>query len=91
MALTPLGAELVIWTDVDPAAEADFNAWYDEEHMGERLACPGIEEGSRWVSLGGPARRYLALYAATSLEVFESEFYCQALAHQTEWPHRNFP
>ena len=31
---TPRGL-LCIWTDIDPAHEADFNHWYDREHIPE--------------------------------------------------------
>ena len=30
--------ELLIWTNIDPAHEDDFNRWYDREHMTERAA-----------------------------------------------------
>ncbi len=33
MAYSDVMGELFIWTDIDPAHEADFNRWYDREHM----------------------------------------------------------
>ena len=27
---------LLMMTDIDPANEADFNRWYEEEHLDER-------------------------------------------------------
>jgi hypothetical protein len=33
---------LAVWADVDPEVEAEFNEWYDKEHVPERLAVPGF-------------------------------------------------
>ena len=32
---------LLVMIDVEPAHEEDFNRWYSEEHVPERLRCPG--------------------------------------------------
>lgn len=81
--------QLLVWTDVEPAYEADFNRWYDREHMAERVAVPGFEWARRYRS-AAPTKRYLALYRTTSLEVFTSSAYRQAYADQTLWSKRNF-
>ena len=31
---------LLFMTDIDPAHEDEFNRWYEEEHLGERMAIP---------------------------------------------------
>jgi hypothetical protein len=52
---------LMLWTDVDPAHETEFNRWYDEEHLERLLAVPGFLSAARYVALrGGP--KYLAMY-----------------------------
>jgi len=33
---------LLTMTEPPPAMEEEFNAWYDDEHMGERLAVIGL-------------------------------------------------
>ena len=33
---------LMLFTDVDSEYDAEFNAWYEEEHLAERLKVPGI-------------------------------------------------
>ncbi len=81
--------ELLIWTDIDPEHEQDFNQWYDQEHMQERAAIPGFLWSRRYVSNEGP-RKYLALYRTETLHVFKSQVYQQAFQHQTEWSKRNF-
>jgi hypothetical protein len=81
--------ELLVWTDVDPAYEADFNIWYDREHMQERVAIPGFVFARRFQRIGG-GRKYLALYRTESLAVFDGALYRQAFTHQTPWSVANF-
>lgn len=80
--------QLFVWTDIDPAFEADFNRWYDREHMAERVALPGFRWARRYRASAG--RRYLALYRTESLEAFTSAAYREAFANQTPWSKRNF-
>jgi hypothetical protein len=82
--------ELFIRTDVDPAYEADFNAWYDREHMEERAAIPGFRWGRRYTKLGDGEGRYLALYQTRDLGVFTSPAYAAAFGSQTAWSLANF-
>ena len=52
---------LVLWTDVAPEFEAEFNRWYNEEHLQHLLKVPGFLSAGRYVALkGGP--KYLAMY-----------------------------
>ena len=85
-----LCGQLSIWTDVDPSHEADFNRWYDREHLQERLAIPGFRRARRFRALGSSPRPYLALYDTENLQVFRSPAYRQALERQTGWSLRNF-
>lgn len=80
---------LFVWTDIDPAFEADFNAWYDREHIEERIAIPGFVVGTRYIATRAPLK-YLGLYHTTDLDVFTSAAYRQAFAHQTSWSVANF-
>lgn len=82
--------QLCIWTDVDPAFEADFNRWYDREHMQERVAIPGFQSARRFQAIGVCPRPWLALYDTDDLDVFRSDAYRNAFANQTEWSLRNF-
>ena len=62
---------LLMMTDIDPANEADFNRWYEEEHLDERMAIPGFINARRFTALeGGP--KYLALYDLESPDVLQS-------------------
>ena len=81
---------LCIWTDVDPAHTADFNRWYDREHMQERMAIPGFQSARRFAATALSSRPYLALYCTDSLDVFRSAPYARAFANQTPWSLQNF-
>jgi len=83
-------AQLFVWSDIDPDHEADFNQWYDREHMEERVRIPGFTGARRYRAVSGSARRYLALYRATSLADFTSDVYRKAFTKQTQWSITNF-
>jgi hypothetical protein len=75
---------LFVASDVEPADEADFNRWYDQEHVEERARIPGFLSGARYFSLEG-GRKYLGLYRTASLAVFGSAGYRAAFEKQTPW------
>src|SRR4051794_30194811 len=82
--------QLCIWTDVDLAHDADFNCWYDREHMQERVAIPGFQAARRFRAEDACPRPYLALYDTDDLGVFGSAAYRKAFSNQTDWSLRNF-
>jgi hypothetical protein len=55
----------LVYTDIDPKFEEEFNAWYNTEHLGELLSLPGFLDAAHYVAeKGGP--KYLAVYELTS-------------------------
>jgi len=74
--------------DVDAAHEADFNRWYDREHLEERVAIEGFVEARRYVAEDGTPK-YLSLYSTETFEVLSSPAYRTALANQTAWSREN--
>ncbi|WP_322026508.1 DUF4286 family protein [Burkholderia sp. BCC1977] len=82
--------QLCVWTDIDSAHEADFNAWYDREHMQERVAIPGFTHARRFRATDGGPRKYLAMYVTDTLDVFRSDAYRRAFTQQTAWSLANF-
>jgi len=75
---------LLTLTEPPPAMEEEFNAWYDEEHLPERLAIPGFRSARRWVS----GRTYLATYELDSLAVLSSAPYLARYQNQSPWSRR---
>lgn len=43
---------LIVTAEVDTAVEADWNRWYDDVHLPDALACPGVLAGRRYASSG---------------------------------------
>ena len=39
---------LMVWADVPADKEEEFNRWYNEEHLPERMAIPGFLGGARY-------------------------------------------
>src|SRR5271167_3697013 len=74
--------------DIDEAHEAEFNRWYDREHLEERVAIPGFIEARRYVAEEG-APKYLSLYSTETFKVLDSHAYRTALANQTDWSKAN--
>ena len=97
--LSPGGAEpppgagglLVNAMNVDPAAEDDFNAWYDHEHLPALAAVPGTLAARRYVSseTGGGTHRYAAIYHLRSPDVARSAAW--KAAADTPWSARVRP
>lgn len=75
---------LITWMDVDPAEEADFNLWYDREHLAERVAIEGFLEARRWIADEAPTK-YFCTYSTEAFEALSSPAYKKVLANQTDW------
>jgi len=65
---------LLVLMQPPPTLEEEFNAWYDTEHIAQRLAVPGFETALRYVCTNG-APRYLAMYDLASPGVLNSPAY----------------
>jgi hypothetical protein len=79
---------LITWMDVDPAEEADFNLWYDREHLAERVGIEGFVEARRWITTGaGP--KYFNTYSTESFDVLSSPAYRAVLGNQTAWSNKH--
>jgi hypothetical protein len=92
------GGFLLNAMNVDPAAEAEFNEWYNTEHIPLLGAVPGVLCARRFratVSLQptglsrGANRRYVALYHLVSPEVQATPAWKSAA--DTEWTRRMRP
>ena len=86
--MTRLGLLLTL-TEPPPSMEEEFNAWYDTEHLAERLSIPGFRSARRWVADCAPGEgKYLATYELDSPSVLESPGYLRYFNHQTPWSRR---
>ena len=74
--------------DIDAADEAEFNRWYDREHLEERVAIDGFVEARRYIAHEA-SPKYLSLYSTQTFDVLDSPAYRAALANQTDWSKAN--
>jgi hypothetical protein len=82
----PLAGKGMLLTsmDIDPSDEAEFNRWYDREHLEERVAIEGFLEARRYVAHRG-SPKYLCLYSTVTFDVLDSPAYRAKLANPTDW------
>jgi hypothetical protein len=76
------GGMLLFAMNVQPEAEADFNAWYNEEHLPNLAAVAGCLCARRFKA-GGGSHKYVALYHLTGQEVTASKAWEKAV--NTPW------
>lgn len=73
---------LAIWNDVAPGRDADFDIWFQGEHLAERLAVPGFLFGRRHQAISG-ASAYFNFYLVESPDVLTSKPYLERLDNPT--------
>jgi hypothetical protein len=81
---------LMVWTDVPSDKEKEFNRWYIEVHLAERLAIPGVLSAARYEAVKG-SPKHLAYYELESPAVLQSEAYKRVAANPSEWTKRTGP
>src|SRR5438445_8457236 len=82
------GGLLLNSMNVEPSAEAEFNEWYNAEHIPALAAVPGVLCARRFRATSAN-RRYVALYHLVSPEVQASEAWKKAA--DTEWTRKLLP
>jgi hypothetical protein len=77
---------LITFMDIAAADEAEFNAWYDGEHVAERVGIDGFIAARRYVAPPGAGYpKYLAYYETETLAVLGGAAYRTVLNNQTAW------
>jgi hypothetical protein len=78
---------LAIFNNAAPGREAEFEEWFQYEHLAERLAVPGFLLGRRYEAVSGQPR-YFNLYLTQSADVLKSAAYIERLNHPTPMTHK---
>lgn len=78
---------LAIWNDCRAGHEAEFEAWFQGEHLIERLAVPGFLFGRRHQAISGSAG-YFNFYIVQSPDVLTSKPYLERLDNPTPMTRR---
>jgi hypothetical protein len=86
----PLAGKGMLLTsmDIDPEDEAEFNRWYDREHLEERVAIDGFLEARRYLAHEA-SPKYLCLYSTRTIEVLDSAAYRARLSSPTDRSRKN--
>jgi len=75
---------LLTMTEPPAAMEEEFNAWYDSEHIPERLSIAGFRSARRWSADTAPGEgKYLATYELDSPQVLMTPEYLARLEGAT--------
>lgn len=82
------GGLVLLMMDVDPAAEEEFNAWYDTEHLPHVNLIPGIVIARRFRAVDG-APRYCNVFHAAEREVMQRPDFWRF--RFTPWTQRMWP
>lgn len=81
---------LAVWCDIPKTVEHEFNRWYNEEHVYERLSVPGVLSAARYESVvSGP--KHLAVYELESPDVLKSDEYLNLRNNPSDWSKRMSP
>jgi hypothetical protein len=91
---TEVPGVLLVLNDIVEGAEEEFNRWYQQQHVPERLAVTGFRTARRYCVDGGavdgqPA--YMAVYECDSIGVLTSPAYLERLANPTDWTKKIMP
>jgi antibiotic biosynthesis monooxygenase (ABM) superfamily enzyme len=80
----------LVYTDIDPQHEDEFNAWYNTEHLPELLSLPGFLDAARYVAYkGGP--KYLAVYELANADALKTAEFQKWRANPSPWSRRISP
>lgn len=81
---------LAVWNDCAPGVEPDYERWYTQQHLLERLSIPGFTSGRRYEARTGDPR-FFTYYETVSDEVLRSDAYLARLQDPTPWTQRIMP
>ena len=73
----------IVHTDIPEHIAAEYNEWYDREHLPRLATVPGVLRARRYERISGPGPRYLTAYELAGSEVWESPAAHQA--RRTPW------
>lgn len=82
---------LAIWSDAAPEHDEEFNNWYTNQHLPERVGVPGFCRGRRYIRDGPGKFKYFTLYETADIGVLESGPYLERLNDPTAWTRRVLP
>jgi hypothetical protein len=68
---------LAVWNDCDPMRQAEYEDWYRNEHLPERVGVPGFRFGRRYEAIGGASPRFFTYYELDAPSILVSAPYLE--------------
>ena len=76
---------LAVWNDCDRTREAEYESWYRNEHLPERVGVPGFRFGRRYEAIGGASPRFFTYYELDAPGILVSAPYLERSNNPTPW------
>ena len=73
---------LGVWNDYAGSSEAEYEAWYESEHVPQRLGFAGFQQARRYEAVEAD-RRYFSWYALDAVAVLRNPAYLACLGDPT--------
>lgn len=81
---------LFVMNDIDAHVEAEFNEWYQTEHVLQRMNLPGFMSARRYRALGD-SQAYMTFYRCKDVAVLEQPAYQDILVNPTTLTKKMMP
>lgn len=81
---------LAVWSDIAAEGEADYVAWYEREHMFERLEVPGFRRARHYETVEG-SPRFFTWFELDAPAVAASPAYLAQANNSSPWTRRVLP
>ena len=80
--MTTSAGRLAIWNKCAPGKQAEYEAWYQTEHLHERLSIPGFRRARRYEAISR-SDGYFTYYETDTPDVLTSDAYLQRVNNPT--------
>jgi len=81
---------LAVWSDIAPEAAADYDKWYEEEHMFERLVVDGFHRARHYRTVSG-SQMFFTYFVTDDSRVMKSPAYFDSANNSSDWTKRILP
>lgn len=81
---------LAVWSGIDAGSEEDYNAWYEREHMFERVEVPGIRRARHYRTVSGTPK-FFTYFELDEPSVVSSGVYLAQSNNSSPWTQRILP
>jgi hypothetical protein len=76
---------LAVFNDCDRTREAEYENWYRDEHLPERVGVPGFRFARRYEAIGGASPRFFTYYELDAPGILVSAPYLERSNNPTPW------